>query len=92
MNFTLKGYVFGPVKSGKIIKFANSVFYAPAGIEDGELSMYIGNSSPVAFLQTRPGLTDEGKPTSNAALSIDTDLITATSDFGYITDNTNVST
>ena len=92
LDFVLKGYVFGPVKTGKIIKFANNVFYAPQGVAEGELSKYVGNTSPVAFLQTRPGLTVDGNPTSNSSLSIDTDLITATSDFGYITNNTNVNT
>jgi hypothetical protein len=92
LDFVLKGYVFGPVKTGKIIKFANNVFYAPQGAAEGELSKYVGNTSPVAFLQTRPGLTVDGNPTSNSSLSIDTDLITATSDFGYITNNTNVNT
>jgi len=92
LDFTMKGYIFGPVKTGKIIKFANSVFYTPQGATDGELYKYVGNTSPVAFLQTQPGLTPSGAPTSNAALSVDPHLITATSDFGYVTNNTNVST
>jgi hypothetical protein len=92
LDFTMKGYIFGPVKTGKIIKFANSVFYTPQGANDGELSKYVGNTDPVAFLQTQPGLTPAGTPTSNAALSIDPHLITATSDFGYVQFNTNVET
>jgi hypothetical protein len=92
LDFTMKGYIFGPVKTGKIIKFANSVFYTPQGAEYGELSRYVGNTDPVAFLQTQPGLTAAGTPTSNASLSIDPNLITATSDFGYVVNNTNVST
>jgi hypothetical protein len=92
LNFVLKGYIFGPVKTGKIIKFANSVFYAPKGVTEGQLANYVGNTSPVAFLQTQPGLTSEGKPTSDPLSSIDPNLITATSDFGYISNNTNVST
>jgi len=90
LDFTMKGYIFGPVKTGKIIKFANSVFYTPQGADYGELSKYVGNSSPVAFLQTQPGLTVGGAPTSNVANSIDPHLITATSDFGYVQFNTNV--
>ena len=90
LDFTLKGYIYGPIKTGKIIKFANSVFYTPQGANDGELSKYVGNTSPVAYLQTQPGLTANGQPTSNAALSIDPHLITATSDFGYVQFNTNV--
>jgi len=92
LDFTLKGYIFGPVKSGKIIKFANSVFYTPEGVSDGQLANYVGNTDPSAFLQTQPGLTPSGQPTSNAALSIDPNLITATSDFGYVLNTTDVST
>jgi hypothetical protein len=88
LDFTMKGYIFGPVKTGKIIKFANSVFYTPQGANYGELYKYVGNTSPVAFIQTRPGLTANGQPTSNSANSIDPNLITATSDFGYIIEKT----
>jgi hypothetical protein len=89
IDFTLKGYVFGPIKKGKIIKFANSVFYTPDAPE-GELYKYVGNASPVAYLQTQPGLLPNGQPTSNASASIDPNLITATTDFGYVVSNTNV--
>ena len=90
IDFTLKGYVFGPIKKGKIIKFANSVFYTPDA-PAGELYKYVGNANPVAYLQTQPGLTPNGQPTSNASASIDPNLITATTDFGYVSSNTNVS-
>lgn len=89
IDFTLKGYVFGPIKKGKIIKFANSVFYTPDA-PAGELYKYVGNANPVAYLQTQPGLTPNGQPTSNASASIDPNLITATTDFGYVSSNTNV--
>ena len=92
LDFTMKGYIFGPIKTGKIIKFANSVFYTPQGASDGELYKYVGNTDPAAFLQTQPGLTVSGLPTSNVSISIDPNLITATSDFGYVISNTNVST
>lgn len=91
LDFLLKGFIYGPVKSGKIIKFANAVFYTP-NAPDGLLSQYVGNTDPAAYLQTQPGLTPNGQPTSNASLSIDPNLITATSDFGYVSNNTNVST
>ena len=92
LDFTMKGYIFGPVKTGKIIKFANSVFYTPQGANDGELYKYVGNTDPAAFLQTQPGLTVSGQPTSNVSLSIDPHLITATTDFGYVMTNTNANT
>ena len=88
LDFTLKGFIYGPVKTGAIIKFANSVFYTPS-VADGSLQNAVGNTSPAAFLQTQPGLTSNGQPTANSSASIDPNLITATSDFGYVQFNTN---
>jgi hypothetical protein len=83
MDFVMKGYIYGPVKTGKIIKFANSVFYAPT-VEDGKLQTAVGNTSPISYVHIQPGLTPEGAPTSNAALSIDPNLIEATDDYGFV--------
>jgi len=45
LDFTLKGYLYGPVKKTKIIKYANTQFFAP----DVEvLTSGVGNSDPVA--------------------------------------------
>ena len=88
LDFVLKGFLYGPVKKGKVIKFANSVFYTP-NVPDGQLAKYVGNTNPAAYLQTQPGLLANGSPTSNGSLSIDPNLITATSDFGYVSNNTN---
>lgn len=84
LDFTLKGYIFGPIKTGAIIKYANSVFYTPS-VEDGALSTAVGNTTAVAYMRDRPGLLANGSPTSNSSQSVNTSLITATSDFGYIT-------
>lgn len=91
LDFTLKGYLYGPVKKGAIVKFANLVFYTPS-VADGLLTQAVGNTGAVSYVQTQPGLTANGQPTANAALSVNTNLITATSDFGYIVSNTNVTT
>jgi hypothetical protein len=88
LDFVLKGFLYGPVKKGKVIKFANSVFYTP-NVPDGQLAKYVGNTNPAAYLQTQPGLLANGSPSSNGSLSIDPNLITATSDFGYVSNNTN---
>jgi len=88
LDFTLKGFIYGPVKTGAIIKFANTVFYTPT-VADGAISTVVGNTNPAAFLQTQPGLTSNGQPTANSSASIDPNLITATSDFGYVQTNTN---
>ncbi len=83
LDFTLKGYLYGPVKSKKIIKFANTEFFI---IKD---EMSANSSNPVAaFIQIQPGLTANGEPTSNSALSIPVADIIATDDFGYVTNIT----
>lgn len=81
LDFTLKGYLYGPVKSKKIIKFANTEFFVVSGD-----NVVADNTIPVAaFIQIQPGLTANGQPTSNAALSIPVADIVATDDFGYVT-------
>jgi hypothetical protein len=80
LDFTLKGYLYGPVKSSKIIKFANTEFFVVKDFASAN------SSDPVAsFVQVQPGLTVDGEPTSNAALSIPVADIVATDDYGYVT-------
>jgi hypothetical protein len=81
LDFTLKGYLYGPVKTKKVIKFSNTEFF----IVKTE-NITADNTIPVAaFIQIQPGLTANGQPTSNAALSIPVADIVATDDFGYVT-------
>jgi len=87
LDFTLKGYVYGPIKKGAIIKFANTIYYTPSG----NLLTSIGNTDPTMYYTVQPGLTANGLPTANGSQSIDPNLITATSDFGYV-ENTTVLT
>lgn len=81
LDFTLKGYLYGPVKQSKIIKFANTVFYVAntADIRDS-----VDVKTWDSYVRITPGLTANGEPTSNAALSVNTNLIEATDDYGYI--------
>jgi hypothetical protein len=82
LKFTLKGYLYGPIKKNSIIKFANTTFYIP----DMDVKSGIGNTSPNDRVTVAPGLDANGNPTSNAQISIDRNLIVATDDFGYVTD------
>lgn len=85
LTFTMKGYIYGPIKKSSIIKFANTSFYIPdSTIVD--LRDAVGNSSPIDRVTVAPGLDANGNPTSNASNSIDRSLIEADDDFGYITD------
>ena len=79
LTFTMKGYFFGPVTSKKIIKFANTNFYASP--RDGDFTT---NTSPAERVKIYPGLTEGGEPTTFANNTIDYDNINKDDDWGYI--------
>lgn len=83
LDFTLKGYLYGPVKSAKVIKFANTEFFVVDDLASANSSNLVAS-----FIQVQPGLTADGKPTSNSTLSIPVADIIATDDFGYVTTTT----
>jgi hypothetical protein len=82
LDFTLKGYIYGPIKKSSVIKFANTNFYIPQ-VEDGQLQSAVGITNPSERVSVRPGLTANGTPTSNVAESVSLSEIEATDDFGY---------
>lgn len=85
LNFTLKGYIYGPVKEGKVIKFANTNFYIAT---TDQIRNSVNNLDPTLTVQIQPGLTANGTPTSNSASSIPVSDIEADDDFGYVIDIT----
>ena len=89
LDFTLKGYIYGPVKKTSIIKYANNVFYTPSVVN---LQDAVGIADPVGVVQIQPGLTIDGQPTSNASLSIPVADIEVTDDFGYVITKTDFVT
>ena len=92
MDFTLKGFFFGPVsKSGQITR-ANTQFFI-------DTSVQLANSSPsntvVAGISTSanvqhsrrstdPGLDANGNPTSNSSITIGRENISANDNFGFV--------
>lgn len=82
LDFTVKGYIYGPVKKSAIIKFANTVFYVPS---DFTKALETPFSS---YTVITPGLTVDGQPTSNADLSISPLDINVDDDFGYVIQTT----
>ena len=72
-SFTLKGYLFGPVRKGGIIKFANTQIFSS-----------LSANAQVASVDAYPGLLANGSPTTNSSLSISRDMIFPDDDFGYI--------
>lgn len=84
LSFTLKGWVFGPIRCGSVITQAEINIKIPDGfVRDA------GPSTPnTVEIVVRPGLTANGEPTSNAALSIDRNMIRADDNYDFITDIT----
>lgn len=80
-DFTMKGYLFGPIREDKLIKFANVNFYAPTV---ANLTDAVGNSSPIDRVTSQPGLTANGEPTTNVALTIPYQQIDADDNWAYI--------
>ena len=81
LDFMMKGYLYGPIKTSPIIKFANVNFYA-ASTDDIRDS--VGNTDPISRVTVEPGLDANGNPTQNSAISISRDLIEADDDWAYI--------
>lgn len=74
LDFTMLGYLFGPVKKTGIITLANINFYAtdPSNTVDERVTI-------------RPGMLANGSPTTNASLSVARDEINANDNWTYIT-------
>jgi hypothetical protein len=86
MTFTLKGYLYGPIRRQNVIKEAIvNTLVTPS---DAIFSDVIGTIDPVQTVNVQPGLTANGEPTSNAALSVPSSQISATDNYGFITDFT----
>lgn len=73
LTFTLKGYLFGPVRTNNVIKFATTDFF----------NSLAANTS-LESMDTRPGLTANGTPTTNSAATVPLDTIDSTDNYGYI--------
>ena len=85
LYFTMKGYLFGPTKEAKVIKEAD------INLRATQISMAFSAANPNTVAVSEeiivyPGLTANGQPTSNSALTINKSLISSTDDYGYITD------
>lgn len=74
LDFTMKGYVFGPVRKSEVITLANVNFFTTLD----------QTSDPEERITIKPGLTANGEPTSNAQASVDRNEISSNSNYGYI--------
>ncbi|NDG32803.1 hypothetical protein EB118_22380 [bacterium] len=82
LEFTLKGYIFGPVKSSEIIKLANTNFYDTTIYDN--INDAIGNTDIISSVDIEPGLLANGSPTSNSSLTVNVENIDANDNYGYI--------
>lgn len=85
LNFTMKGYIFGPVSTTGIIRRAETTFNAAIDLQD------IDNVDGLEKAVARPAMTVDRKPTSNSAISVDPDTINADDPFGIATDITDIN-
>lgn len=82
LTFTMKGWLFGPTRSQGIINSADVNFrIAPSSDSFVTVNTSI---TPSVTVTATPGLDANGNPTSNSTLSIDTDLIKSTDNYGWI--------
>ena len=88
LDFTLKGYVFGPSKrigsgsglDGGVIKYVDVNFRPTSDV----ITANTTNTSATETVHVYPGLTANGEPTSNGAASINWTLIEATDNYGFV--------
>lgn len=80
LSFTVKGYLYGPIRSNSVIKFAHTNVYVPSTTyaKDG-----VGNTNVLVNIIQTPGMLANGSPTSNSLLSISPLLINIDDDWGY---------
>jgi len=90
LDFTLKGYIYGPVKKAGIIKFVETNFYL-SNVEDGKISSVKGELPVSERVTVQPGLTANGLPVnyfggpnSNTG-SVPYAEIEISDDYGFIT-------
>ena len=77
MNFTMKAYMFGPIKKSPIIKFATT----NARVGNNTSDEY---SEIVDQVIVTPGLDANGNPTTNAEIAISPLLVDIEDDFDYV--------
>jgi len=85
LQFTMRGYLFGPTKETNLIKQSEINLIVPnrQTITEGIANTSLLNTVEITVI---PGLTANGNPTSNAAASIDKSEILSTDDYGFIID------
>jgi hypothetical protein len=74
LNFTMKGWYFGPQRESKVIKFMDIKTYTNTN----------ANASPEKQIIIQPGLTPDGNPTTDINETVNYDVINIDDDWGII--------
>lgn len=80
LNFTLKGFIFGPTRSGSLITQAEVYLKVPEDFNN------IANVASIVAITITPGLTANGEPTTDPLQTIDRNLIGPDDNYAYIVD------
>ena len=84
LDFTMKGFFFGPTKKSEVIKLANTQLYDATLFTDIEDA--VGNTDVASRVTVTPGQLANGSPTTNAAATVATSEISSDENYGYIVD------
>ncbi len=87
LKFTLKGYLFGPIRRAPIIKFANTRFFATnltTDFDDFIANTNSANDEPFDTVQVYPGLDANGNPTTDPLIAIDPLLVDIEDDWDFV--------
>lgn len=85
LSFTMKAWLFGPTRESSII---NQVELNTKVISTGDIEDATAANPNAIELVITPGLTINGEPTNNPALTIDKNLIKSSDNYGFITEYT----
>lgn len=80
LTFTVKGWLYGPTKKSKLIKYAETTFRLPEDVATGNTT----NTTETVVVTSQPGLLANGSPTTNASATIPYSEIISTDDYGFI--------
>ena len=73
LTFTMRAFFFGPTTNRKVITFSEANIYSP-----------MTKTTPNTTITVRPGLTQDGNPTTDESQSIARDEINSDDDWAYI--------
>ena len=84
LNFTMKGWLYGPSKNSKLIKNSLTTFR----LTNVPATATTSNTANTIVVSSRPGLTANGTATSNSSISVGIEDIKSTDNYGFITEFT----